>query len=86
MSEKQAIYEVTNTEMIDIGLSDKTTKEIEEVLNDQSCSGWLRWALRSALHRDPVDVANDAGILETLLESRADEMLKNSITPKQSPD
>ena len=82
MTETHPIYEVTYfEEVIEIGISSETTQEIEAVLNDLSASDWLRWALRSALHRDPIDAANDACVLELLLESRADEILKNHTFP-----
>ncbi|MBV9072031.1 MAG: hypothetical protein JOZ10_00245 [Acidobacteria bacterium] len=44
--------------------------EIESVLRDPAASQWLQSALRSALHRDPVDAANDAEVLARLLDER----------------
>jgi len=41
---------------------------IERVLSDPAASFWLKEALRSALTRDPVDAANDAEILFSLLD------------------
>ena len=41
--------------------------EIEEVLQDPAASHWLKASLRSALLRDPVDVANDGDFLAGLL-------------------
>ena len=35
---------------------------IAEVLADPAASHWMKDALRSALTRDPVDVANDAAL------------------------
>ncbi len=32
-----------------------TAKIIDDVLNDPTISDWLKWALRSALNRDPLD-------------------------------
>ncbi len=45
---------------------------IEEVLADPAASHWMKDALRAALARDPVDVANDAAFLCALLDKRAD--------------
>lgn len=36
---------------------------IQEVLDDPAGSNWLRSAIRSAMQRDPVDVANDLDVL-----------------------
>lgn len=77
MTEKNAVYEVTHTEVMNTDESSKSKKDINDVMSDKCSSDWLKWALRSALHRDPVDAANDANILEYLLEKRADEILKN---------
>lgn len=41
---------------------------VEDLLKDPSTSVWLRIALTSALQRDPVDAANDAEILATVLD------------------
>jgi hypothetical protein len=43
---------------------------LDEVLSDPSASPWLKHALRWALERDPVDVANDAEVLARLLDKR----------------
>lgn len=43
----------------------------EDVLNDPRTSEWLRAALRAALVKDPVDVANEAAQLLQLLRERA---------------
>jgi hypothetical protein len=48
---------------------------IDEVLDDPAASLWLKAALRSALSRDPVDAANDADVLATLLDGRCYSML-----------
>ena len=48
--------------------------EIRELLKDPALSHWLRDALLSALERDPVDAANDAGLLALVLDRRADEI------------
>lgn len=48
-----------------------------EVINDPQTSDWLRWALRSALERDPIDVANDAELLRILLVRRVSDSFQN---------
>lgn len=48
---------------------------IEQVLDDQAASNWLRNALMAALQRDAVDAANDAALLAALLERRANALL-----------
>ena len=48
---------------------------IEEVKSDPTCSRWLREVLTIALARDPVDAANDAQALSTILEMRAKAVL-----------
>lgn len=49
---------------------------IEEVLADPDASHWMKDALRSALARDPVGVANDAAFLCALLDKRADAAME----------
>ena len=51
-----------------------TAKIIDDVLNDPTISDWLKWALRSALNRDPLDVTNDAEILFLILSQRLGEL------------
>ena len=51
-------------------------QEIKRICEDPAISYWLRDALLSALGRDPVDAANDAGLLSVVLDKRADEILK----------
>jgi hypothetical protein len=51
---------------------------IDEVLADPAASHWLKTALRSALHRDPVDAANDSEILARLLKELCDRILSES--------
>ena len=48
-------------------------QDIEAILNDPSTSHWLRDALKTAMHRDPVDVANDAETLAIIFAKRAAE-------------
>lgn len=45
--------------------------EIARTLEDPAASDWLRYALQSAMARDPVDAANDAKVLARLLDERA---------------
>lgn len=40
----------------------------EAVLADEASSSWMRWALMSALERDPVDALNDALVLAAVLD------------------
>jgi hypothetical protein len=48
-----------------------TDEEIKRICEDPAVSFWLRNALVSALARDPVDAANDAGVLSWVLDKRA---------------
>lgn len=49
-------------------------KEIDEVLADPAAHYWLKDALHAALACDPVDAANDAEVLASLLRERATEI------------
>ncbi|TDU25582.1 hypothetical protein DFR24_4021 [Panacagrimonas perspica] len=40
---------------------------VDDVLQNPLTSEWLRTALNAALRRDPVDAANDADVLRTVL-------------------
>jgi hypothetical protein len=51
-----------------------TAKIIDDVLNDPTISDWLKWALRSALNRDPLDVTNDVEILHLILVQRLEAL------------
>ena len=51
-------------------------EEIRRICEDPSMSDWLRIALLSALDRDPVDAANDAGLLAAVLDKRADAIIR----------
>ncbi len=53
----------------------KVNNEIAEVLEDPRTSTWLRETLRSAIQRDPVDAANDAQRLASLLTGRLEAMI-----------
>lgn len=52
--------------------------EIRRILQDDSVSYWLREALTKALDRDPVDAANDAGLLAIILDKRAVSLLEKT--------
>lgn len=41
-----------------------------EILADAQASEWLKWALKSAAGRDPIDALNDALVLAATLEER----------------
>ena len=43
---------------------------VEEILNDESVSNWLKYALSTVLGRDPVDALNDAEMLVAVLNVR----------------
>ena len=49
--------------------------ELKAMLNDPAHSCWFKTALTEALKRDPVDAANDAGLLAIVLDKRAAEPL-----------
>ena len=51
---------------------------IEEVLNDNTTSDWLKWALRSALSRDILDATNDAELLFMILSARLNAVFHES--------
>lgn len=50
----------------------------ESILSDPTASTWLRLSLQGALHRDPIDAANDAETLATVLLFRANAILAAS--------
>jgi hypothetical protein len=47
----------------------------EQILEDPASSEWLKRALRWALVRDPVDAANDAEVLFSVMKKRCDSVL-----------
>ncbi|MDP2368790.1 hypothetical protein [Rhodoferax sp.] len=53
-------------------------EELMVMANDPAHSNWFSHALREALKRDPVDAANDAGLLAIVLDKRASELLANA--------
>jgi hypothetical protein len=55
---------------------------IENLLNSNTTSEWLKWALRSGLQRDPIGVATDAEQLFVILAHRLEAILAESGTPK----
>lgn len=46
-------------------------KEISQMVAGSNFSDWLKEALLSALERDPVEAAADAGLLSIVLDYRA---------------
>lgn len=46
-------------------------EKIRQLLDDPSLSDWFKRSLLSALDRDPVDAADDAGLLSAVLDQRA---------------
>jgi hypothetical protein len=63
----------TSLEQIDL--------HIESILNSNTTSEWLKWALRSGLQRDPIGVATDAEQLFVILAHRLEAILAESILP-----
>lgn len=61
-----------------VGVAEPT---VEEVMQDQAASQWLKSALRTALERDPVDALNDAFVLASILEERLREVLELGNAP-----
>jgi hypothetical protein len=45
------------------------TPSAEHVLEDPAASFWLKWAVQSALERDPADALNDALVLTAILDA-----------------
>lgn len=52
--------------------------DVDAILASPSASFWLKDALRSALQRDPVDAANDAELLASILASRSAAVLRRA--------
>jgi hypothetical protein len=50
------------------------TPDIQRTLSDPSASDWLKASLLASLSRDPVDAANDADALASMLAERADRV------------
>jgi hypothetical protein len=53
---------------------------ISRVLGDPKTSHWLKQSLKLALAREPLAAANDAALLNQLLNSRCDEQTCRAIT------
>jgi len=51
---------------------------IDEILADLAASFWLKAALRSALSRDPVDVATYADVLARVLKNCCRHLLEKT--------
>ena len=52
--------------------------DLREMANDPSLSHWFKTSLIEALNRDPVDAANDAGMLAIVLDKRAAELVASA--------
>ncbi len=50
-------------------------EELKRMAADPALSYWFRNALTDALNRDPVDAANDAGLLAAVLDKRVAELV-----------
>ena len=50
---------------------------VREIVDDPATSEWLRLALTDAMGRDPIDAANDADTLASVLTMRAELLLRN---------
>jgi hypothetical protein len=56
------------------------TDDMTRILTDPAASDWLKHSMIDALSRDPIDAANDAEILCSLLASRAEAVLHQDMT------
>lgn len=65
----------------DVSMPMTAQQTINSLLASPATSSWLKSALQRALERDPVDAANDAELLASLLAARFDE--QHSQTPGQ---
>ena len=54
-------------------------EEIRQMMGDPGLSDWFKRALLSALDRDPVDAANDAGLLSIVLDRRAQAIAADAL-------
>jgi hypothetical protein len=57
----------------------ETGAEIKNLLLSSTTSWWLRETLKTALIRNPIDVAKDAEILASILGKRAAEIAAQEI-------
>jgi hypothetical protein len=69
------------TELNKTNSIEQIDSHIESILNSNTSSEWLKWALRSGCHRDPIGVATDAEQLFVILQHRLDVILHESKTP-----
>ena len=56
-----------------VSFSMSSDQEIQAIIQDPSTSYWLRDALKTAMQRDPLDVASDAEYLAMLFAKRAQD-------------
>ena len=57
---------------------------VRDIVTDPATSEWLRLALTDAMNRDPVDAANDAETLSSVLTMRAEVMLRKGAGLRRS--
>lgn len=53
---------------------------IDWVLSSPNASEWVRNAVRTAMHRDPVQVLNELEMLNILLRSRCESLIELSVS------
>ena len=58
--------------------SDDLSPDVQNILRDPAASFWIKQALQTALDRDPVDAANDAGVLAEVLSQRCSALLSDT--------
>jgi hypothetical protein len=73
-----AVCDSEALEPLDFGESGPPLPAIGEVLADFAASHWIKHSLSSALTRDPVDAANDAGLLARLLDKKCRDAFSGS--------
>ena len=57
---------------------------VQDIVADPATSEWLRLALTDSMNRDPVDAANDAETLASVLTMRAEVMLRKGAGLRRS--
>ena len=55
-------------------------EEIRQLLADPGLSDWFKQALSSSLKRNPVDAADDAELLATVLDRRSRAIAADALT------
>lgn len=61
--------------------------EIQIITTHNASSEWLKWALRTALTRDPIGVANDAEVLFAILTARMNAIIEShEYTPPKAKE